>query len=125
MVDAETLRSEQENDRAQKITQVISETVVHPMMPFKICGCSLCEDQFYRRAVKPKFSGYSRFSPLDVKELTEHQYFICDMEVQAFIFKLRTWSKSQSLNHSLTGMKTLSITNSCRRNLARVRVQGG
>lgn len=99
MVDLETLRSEQAKDRAPPSHQMISETVVHPITPLKICGCSLCEDQFYRRAVKPKFSGYSRFSPSDVKELTEHQYFVCDMRVQAFIFKLRTWGKSQSLAH--------------------------
>lgn len=99
MVDTETLFSEQASDRAHESLRVISETVVHPITPLKICGCSLCEDQFYRRAVKPKFSGYSRFSPSDVKELTEHQYFVCDMIVQAFIFKLRIWSKSQSLTH--------------------------
>lgn len=95
MVDAETLLSEHEDDRALEPAFKPVETVTHPTTPLKICACSLCEDQIYRHAVKPRFTEYSRFSPFDVEELTEHQYFICSMEVQAFVFKLRKWGELQ------------------------------
>lgn len=69
----------------------LEETAAHPSAPFKICSCSQCEELIYRHAVKPKFSGYSRASPINVEELTEHQYFICDRVVESFIFKMRSW----------------------------------
>lgn len=95
MVDAETLHWEQNEDHAPKSVISPVETVTRPTTPLKICACSLCEDQIYQHAVNPKFTAYSRFNPLDVEELTEHQYFICHMQVQAFVFKLRKWGELQ------------------------------
>ncbi|KAK7424337.1 hypothetical protein QQX98_000605 [Neonectria punicea] len=65
--------------------------VTHPSGPLKICSCERCEDRIYRHAVKPKFAGYSDINPLVVEELTDHQYFLCDQMVEAFLFKLRSW----------------------------------
>lgn len=96
MVDAETLLGDHKYNRAPKSLFKPVETATHHTRPLKICACSLCEDQIYRHTVTPKFTEYSRFSPFDVEELTEHQYFICDMQVQAFVFKLRKWGKLQA-----------------------------
>lgn len=93
MVDNESLGTEQKYGRALKTGAVLSETVAHPSAPSKICSCTICEQQIYRNAIQPKFSGYSRWGPHFVEEPTEHQYFICDKEVQAFIFKTRAWGK--------------------------------
>lgn len=95
MVDAETLLSEHKDGRAPEPGAQPVETVTRPTTPLRICACSLCEDQIYRHAVKPKFTEYSRFSPFNVEELTEHQYFICFDEVQAFVFKFRKWGELQ------------------------------
>ncbi|KAK2767722.1 hypothetical protein FQN54_003880 [Arachnomyces sp. PD_36] len=69
----------------------LEETAAHPSAPFEICSCSRCEELIYRHAVKPKFAGYSRVNALTVKELTEHQYFLCDCLVESFVFKMRSW----------------------------------
>lgn len=92
MVHADSLLSDQSCDRAGP-SATLMETVTQPTTPFKICTCSLCEDQIYRHAVKPKFTGYSKFIPFTVEELTEHQYFICERAVEAFVFKFRKWGE--------------------------------
>lgn len=94
MVDSDSLLTEQANDRAPE-SHILFETVAHPTTPFKICACSVCEDHIYRHAAKPKFSEYSKLNLFTVDELTDHQYFMCEMSVQAFAFKLRIWGESQ------------------------------
>lgn len=59
-----------------------------------ICSCSRCVSIIYSNPKKPKFSGYSRINPLiEGTTLTPHQFFLCDSMVEAFVFKLRDWSK--------------------------------
>ncbi|KPM38461.1 hypothetical protein AK830_g8092 [Neonectria ditissima] len=71
--------------------RVLVQGITHPSGPLKICSCARCEEHIYQHAVKPKFAGYSDINPLVVEELTDHQYFLCDQMVEAFLFKLRSW----------------------------------
>ncbi|KAI9163968.1 ATPase family AAA domain-containing protein [Paramyrothecium foliicola] len=71
--------------------RVLSGPVAHPASPVKICHCARCEELIYKRAVKPKFAGYSHINPLTVESLTDHQYLLCDQMVEAFLFKTRSW----------------------------------
>ncbi|KAM0431481.1 hypothetical protein ACHAPT_005459 [Fusarium lateritium] len=71
--------------------KVLIDTIAHPSSPLKICSCDKCEERIYRHAVKPKFVGYSNINPQNVEALTEHQYFLCDSIVEAFLFKYKTW----------------------------------
>jgi hypothetical protein len=66
-----------------------------------ICTCAACEETIYRHAVVPKFSDYTKVNPLTVDCLTDHQYFLCDSMVEAFLFKVRTWRR---FGHSEDGM---------------------
>lgn len=75
------------------------ESIAHPSNPLKICSCDRCEKLIYRYTVKPKFAGYSHINPLVVEQLTDHQYFLCDKMVEAFVFKVRGWGKSSSRNN--------------------------
>lgn len=68
-------------------------SVAHPSNPLRICSCDRCARVVYQHAVEPRFAGYSHINPLIKPELTEHQYFLCDNAVEAFIFKIRTWSE--------------------------------
>ncbi|KAG8169340.1 hypothetical protein KVR01_000085 [Diaporthe batatas] len=90
MIDSESLSSDLSKE-ADLQPATLVETVAHPTAPYRLCRCDLCEEYIYRNITTPKFSGYSKFSPFAVEELTEHQYFLCDMEVHAFVFKLRIW----------------------------------
>lgn len=92
MVDSENLRSEQSEGEAPW-SDYLAETVAHTSAPFKLCRCDICEDRIYGHAVKPAFSGYSKFNPFAVEQLTEHQYFLCGMAVEAFVFKFRIWGE--------------------------------
>lgn len=65
--------------------------------PLKICTCKKCEETIYPHAREPKFKDYIKVNPLVVESLTEHQYFLCDQVVEAFLFKIREWSKSGHL----------------------------
>ncbi|RSM04913.1 hypothetical protein CEP52_006593 [Fusarium oligoseptatum] len=71
--------------------KMLIDSIAHPSSPFKICSCDKCEERIYRHAVKPKFVGYSNINPQNVETLTEHQYFLCDSIVEAFLFKAKTW----------------------------------
>ncbi|SPO04177.1 uncharacterized protein DNG_06860 [Cephalotrichum gorgonifer] len=59
--------------------------------PLKICSCKNCEETIYQHAVTPKFKGYTSIGGLAREELTDHQYFLCDREVESFVFKTRSW----------------------------------
>lgn len=69
-------------------------TVEHPSTPLRICSCSRCERLIYSCVVKPRFKGYSRIDPFAQETLTDEQYFICDPDVEAFLFKQRSWRES-------------------------------
>lgn len=74
---------------------ILMDDVTHPSGPKMICKCIQCNERIYKHAVKPKFSGYSRINPLaEDNHLTDHQYFLCDSVVEAFVFKTRSWGKS-------------------------------
>ncbi len=56
-------------------------------------SCSRCLDitlQYHKRS---KFEGYTGINLATSTGLTDHQYFLCDYSVNAFIFKTRTWGK--------------------------------
>lgn len=65
-----------------------------PTGPLRSCTCKNCEEAIYRHAVKPRFDAYTKVNPLVTESLTDHQYFLCDQEVEAFVFKFRAWGKS-------------------------------
>ncbi|EEU36409.1 uncharacterized protein NECHADRAFT_102062 [Fusarium vanettenii 77-13-4] len=71
--------------------KILIDSIAHPSSPLKICSCDKCEERIYRHAVKPKFVGYSNINPQNVETLTEHQYFLCDSIVEAFLFKAKSW----------------------------------
>ena len=63
-----------------------------PSSPLRICSCDKCEEVIYQRAIKPRFLTYNKVNPLVEKSLTDHQYFLCDKKVEAFVFNIREWS---------------------------------
>ncbi|KAI1129035.1 hypothetical protein F5Y10DRAFT_161676 [Nemania abortiva] len=69
------------------------ESVAHTSNPLRICSCDRCEDLIYKYAVAPRFDSYFQINPRTVEVLTDHQFFLCDKSVDAFLFKLRTWKK--------------------------------
>ncbi len=73
--------------------RTLSSGVQQPSGPHKICTCKTCQETIYQHAAKPKFSDYINVNPLIVESLTEHQYFLCDQMVEAFLFKIRSWRK--------------------------------
>lgn len=64
-----------------------------PPGPLRICGCRTCDEAIYKHAARPKFEAYGKVNPLLVEGMTDHQYFLCDKVVEAFIFKTRSWRK--------------------------------
>ena len=91
MVDPIQYVSWQDVERA-----TLLESIAHPSNPLKICSCDRCEKLIYRHTVKPKFAGYTHINPVLVEQLTDHQYFLSDKMVEAFVFKFREWSKSST-----------------------------
>ncbi|KAI1740428.1 hypothetical protein F4680DRAFT_419427 [Xylaria scruposa] len=67
------------------------EDVAHNSSPLRICTCDRCRDLIYQHAVTPRFGGYFQINPIAVEKLTDHQFFICDKSVEAFLFNLREW----------------------------------
>ncbi|KAI0186130.1 hypothetical protein EV127DRAFT_187542 [Xylaria flabelliformis] len=67
------------------------EDVAHNSTPLRICTCNRCRDLIYQHAVAPRFGGYFQINPIAVERLTDHQFFICDKTVEAFLFNLRDW----------------------------------
>lgn len=62
------------------------------------CVCSNCMDLSRRWSqVRIQFAGYSRINPVKVRELTEHQNFLCFRSVEAFVLKHRKWGKRPHL----------------------------
>ncbi|GME40379.1 hypothetical protein BDV95DRAFT_572261 [Neofusicoccum parvum] len=53
--------------------------------------CNECQKIVHEQKKHFRFPGYSKINPLTAKGLTEHQYFICDRRVEAFLFKHREW----------------------------------
>ena len=87
-------------------------SVTHPSSPLKICDCSRCQELIYKHAVEPRFKGYSNINPLIVEGMTDHQYFLCDRTVEAFLFKLREWREEQTILCSVSD-KYHELTTSC------------
>jgi hypothetical protein len=65
--------------------------IEHPSPAARLCSCDTCIELIYNNAAPPRFDGYSRINPLHVDEMTDHQYFLCDDRVEAFLFSLREW----------------------------------
>ncbi|MBE3050064.1 hypothetical protein IMZ48_47695 [Candidatus Bathyarchaeota archaeon] len=72
---------------------IVLSRLEQPSGPLRICTCKHCEEAIYQHAVKPRFDGYTKVNPLIVDSLTEHQYFLCNQSVEAFVFKIRSWGK--------------------------------
>ncbi len=68
-------------------------SVVESSSPLMVCSCERCERLIYRFAAKPRFAGYTHINPLVDDQLSEHQLFLCDDRVEAFLFKQRSWRK--------------------------------
>lgn len=83
---------------SERIT--LADNVEHPSAPRKICSCKHCERLIYSHVVKPRFKGYSRIDPLAQESLTDDQYFICDRETEAFLFKTRSWREFRVFKHA-------------------------
>ncbi|OCK86279.1 P-loop containing nucleoside triphosphate hydrolase protein [Lepidopterella palustris CBS 459.81] len=56
------------------------------------CFCKRCV-KLNSRNKKAKFADYARINPMTTKELTPHQYFLCDRSVHGFIMKVRNWHR--------------------------------
>ncbi|KAM0279384.1 hypothetical protein ACHAQH_004649 [Verticillium albo-atrum] len=66
--------------------------ITHPV-PFRTCSCTRCDESVYQHVAKPKFIGYETIVTLNVEDLTDHQYFLCDPSVETFLFKTRNWKR--------------------------------
>lgn len=94
--------------------KLLIDSIAHPSSPLEICSCDRCEERIYRHAAKPKFVGYSNINPQSVETLTDHQYFLCDSIVEAFLFKTKKW---RELTHFRCDSKILTAgfrPSSCR-----------
>lgn len=56
------------------------------------CFCKRCV-KLNSRNKKSRFADYARINPMTTKELTPHQYFLCDRSVHGFIMKVRNWHR--------------------------------
>ncbi|KAF9880062.1 hypothetical protein CkaCkLH20_02016 [Colletotrichum karsti] len=59
--------------------------------PLKICSCDDCERDIYKHAVTPRFSDISNLNPHRLPDMSDELYFLCSPEIEAFVFKTRTW----------------------------------
>ncbi|KAF2871550.1 hypothetical protein BDV95DRAFT_572261 [Massariosphaeria phaeospora] len=60
----------------------------------KVVDRECCEEghKVIRSLRRPfRFAGYSKINPLKVKGLEDHQYFLCDRRIEAFVYKHREW----------------------------------
>ena len=58
------------------------------------CLCTRCASMETEAKKPAKFDGYMRTDPDKVDSMTDHQYFICARDTNAFIFHIREWSES-------------------------------
>lgn len=56
------------------------------------CDCTRCSS-LNTKSKRSPFAGYGRINPVNVKELTSHQYFLCTRLVHGFVMKIRAWQK--------------------------------
>ncbi|KAF2262485.1 hypothetical protein CC78DRAFT_467929 [Lojkania enalia] len=63
------------------------------------CFCKRCV-KLNNIKKKSRFADYARINPMTTKELTPHQYFLCDRSVHGFIMKVRTWHRLDVSNFS-------------------------
>ena len=61
------------------------------------CKCKVCrkrvEDEKDGVEMFFLFEDYNHLAPESTYELTTHQYFLCNFEMPAFVFKTRTWGE--------------------------------
>ncbi|KAI0141732.1 P-loop containing nucleoside triphosphate hydrolase protein [Xylariaceae sp. FL1272] len=59
------------------------------------CQCRVCrrrlEEAGQDKEMGALFENYSYIDPEIAETLTEHQYFLCQFEIYAFVFRTRTW----------------------------------
>ncbi|KAF2735043.1 P-loop containing nucleoside triphosphate hydrolase protein [Polyplosphaeria fusca] len=63
------------------------------------CFCKRCV-KLNSVKKKSRFADYARINPMTTKELTPHQYFLCDRSVHGFIMKVRMWHRLDVSNFS-------------------------
>ncbi|KAF2843619.1 hypothetical protein M501DRAFT_985718 [Patellaria atrata CBS 101060] len=96
MVDAESFwgKVQAEKPPNVKIPPLLSEDVGERTIGgIPNCSCKRCKDLNDRNKRKSRFADYARINPLTVTELTPHQYFLCDRNVDGFHLKTRRWER--------------------------------
>ncbi|KAF2473443.1 uncharacterized protein BDR25DRAFT_282983 [Lindgomyces ingoldianus] len=63
------------------------------------CFCKRCV-KLNNVKRKSRFADYARINPMTTKELTPHQYFLCDRSAHGFIMKVRNWHRLDVSNFS-------------------------
>ena len=58
------------------------------------CFCKRCTT-LNNVKKKARFANYANINPMTTKELTPHQYFLCDRSVYGFVMKVRSWRESE------------------------------
>jgi hypothetical protein len=81
----------------QEERRVLAENIPNTSVGPKICSCSRCERLVHKFAAKNKFEGYGRVNPITTEILTDHQYFLCDSMVEAFLYNIREWSELSAM----------------------------
>ena len=80
------------SERAQLMSTIeLSSSVI------RLCPCNRCDRLVYQHVVKPRFAGYTKINPITITQMTDHQYFLCDRMVEAFVYKIREWSEIKYL----------------------------
>ncbi|KAF2760974.1 P-loop containing nucleoside triphosphate hydrolase protein [Pseudovirgaria hyperparasitica] len=69
------------------------------------CFCKRCV-KLNSSKKKSKFADYARINPMTQKELTPHQYWLCDRSVWGFIMKVRAWHRLDAANFSAAKFDT-------------------
>ncbi|KAF2104080.1 P-loop containing nucleoside triphosphate hydrolase protein, partial [Rhizodiscina lignyota] len=56
------------------------------------CSCERCV-ALNSKTKRSPFAGYARINPVNVKQLTPHQYFLCTRSIIGFVLKIRSWQR--------------------------------
>lgn len=68
------------------------------------CDCSVCIAKNEPLKTEAKFSvdSYAKITKKELKNLSNHLYFLCPKVIQAFVFKTRSWGQSNYISISMT-----------------------
>ena len=57
------------------------------------CTCAVCGSR-PKNSVSSLFEEYNQMTVEDMGELTPHMYLLCPIEIEAYVFRTRTWGES-------------------------------